>query len=150
MCPWMPLNICLTSKGAWSSNSIQHWSMLLFSTYVPGEPNMAMHLCSSPGQSMMWSRSFRATHSFFAGNYSPMSRDMTVFLSGPTTCVLIAWAYMRTVSRVFHSWTGAAIKGGAPACVTGIASLTNEWYPDYTGTRAFWWTTLWLSSSDVS
>lgn len=55
-----------------------------------------------------------------------MSGNTTVFLSGPTTCVLIVCAYIRTVSKVFHSWAGAAIKGGAPTSVTGIASLTKE------------------------
>ena len=54
-----------------------------------------------------------------------MSRDMTVFLSEPTTCVL-NWAYIRTVSKVFHSWAGAAIKGGIPARVTGITSVRKE------------------------
>jgi hypothetical protein len=35
---------------------------------------------------------------------------------------------------VFHSWAGAAIRGGAPILVAGRVSWTRELYPDHTGT----------------
>ena len=63
-----------------------------------------------------------------------MSREITVFLSGPITFALIAWVCFKIISIVFHAWAGAAIKGGAPICMTGRTSWIRELYPDHTGT----------------
>ena len=79
-------------------------------------------------------RSFLAIWSFFTGWYSPMSRERTVFLPGPTTLADISCACIRMVNKVCHSWAGAAISGGIPTFVACIWLLIRELYADHTGT----------------
>lgn len=89
-------------------------------------------MCSSPAQSIVCPRSWRVICNFFAGWYSPMSSNMTVLLFCPTTVVVIFCASIKMVSRVCHSFAGAAIRGEAPTRVNGMGLLIVELQPDHT------------------
>ncbi len=94
---------------------------------------MVTAMCNSSGQRIRCWRSFLAIWCFFSGRWNLTSREITVFLPGPISLVLISCGCIGIVNKVGHSWAGAANCGRVPTFMTSIGSIMRELYADHTG-----------------
>jgi hypothetical protein len=130
---WVPSMICLVVTGPYKPASVHAESNPPLSMFAPIVRSTAITMCSSPGRRIQLSlQSALLISNCFAGLYKPMSSEITVFLSGPTTSALMCCACLRIVNSVRHSCAGAA------TLVNGRFTCTSELYADHLGIWSGW------------